>query len=70
MNQENLLSRVNKGLDDIRPYLATDGGDLSLIKITSHNDTKPTILSILCNFEFFPVTLRAKLILANDFILE
>lgn len=35
MNQENLLSRVNKGLDDIRPYLATDGGDLSLIKITS-----------------------------------
>ena len=35
MNQENLLSRVNKGWDDIRPYLATDGGDLSLIKITS-----------------------------------
>ena len=35
MNEENLLSRVNKGLDDIRPYLTTDGGDLSLIKITS-----------------------------------
>ena len=35
MNQENLLSRVNKGLDDIRPYLATDGGNLSLVKITS-----------------------------------
>ena len=35
MSQENLLSRVNKGLDDIRPYLATDGGNLSLIKITS-----------------------------------
>ena len=35
MSQENLLSRVNKGLDDIRPYLATDGGNLSLVKITS-----------------------------------
>lgn len=35
MNQENLLTRVNQGLDEIRPYLATDGGDLTLIKITS-----------------------------------
>ena len=35
MNQDNLLTRVNQGLDAIRPYLATDGGDLTLIKITS-----------------------------------
>jgi|TARA_B100000427_G_C15217735_1_gene467549 Fe-S cluster biogenesis protein NfuA len=35
MNQDNLLTRVNQGLDEIRPYLATDGGDLTLIKITS-----------------------------------
>ena len=35
MNQDNLLTRVSQGLDEIRPYLATDGGDLTLIKITS-----------------------------------
>ena len=35
MNQDNLLNRINQGLDEIRPYLATDGGDLTLIKITS-----------------------------------
>ena len=35
MNQDHLLNRVKKGLDEIRPYLATDGGDLTLIKITS-----------------------------------
>ena len=35
MSTENLLSRVNKGLDAIRPYLATDGGDLELIKVSS-----------------------------------
>ena len=37
MNVENnnLLNRVNKGLDEIRPYLASDGGDISLVKITS-----------------------------------
>jgi Fe-S cluster biogenesis protein NfuA len=31
----NLLDRVNKGLEDVRPYLAADGGNLSLVKITS-----------------------------------
>ena len=35
MNQESLINRVNKGLSEIRPYLETDGGDLSLVKITS-----------------------------------
>ena len=35
MNQDNLLTRVNQGLDEVRPYLATDGGNLSLVKITS-----------------------------------
>ena len=30
-----LLHRVNQGLEAIRPYLATDGGDLKLVKISS-----------------------------------
>ena len=33
--ENNLLDRVKQGLDDVRPYLATDGGNLTLIKITS-----------------------------------
>ena len=35
MSQDNLINRVNQALDDIRPYLASDGGDISLVKITS-----------------------------------
>lgn len=35
MSQDSLLIRVNKGLEEIRPYLATDGGNLSLVKISS-----------------------------------
>ncbi len=35
MNNNSLLNRVNKGLDEVRPYLASDGGDISLVKITS-----------------------------------
>ena len=35
MNQENLIDCVTRGLNEIRPYLETDGGDVSLVKITS-----------------------------------
>ena len=35
MNENSLLNRVNKGLAEVRPYLESDGGDISLIKITS-----------------------------------
>ena len=35
MSKDNLLTRVNQGLNAIRPYLATDGGDLELVKISS-----------------------------------
>jgi len=35
MDQQNLLTRVNQGLEEVRPYLAKDGGDLSLVKISS-----------------------------------
>jgi len=34
MNSGNLIQRVSQGLDDIRPYLKSDGGDISLVKIT------------------------------------
>ncbi len=35
MSDESLITRVKKGLEEVRPYLASDGGDLSLVKITS-----------------------------------
>ena len=35
MNQKSLITRVNQGLEKIRPYLATDGGDISLVKISA-----------------------------------
>ena len=34
MNQD-LLNRINQGLNEIRPYLADDGGDLTLVKVSS-----------------------------------
>ena len=35
MDQDNLINRVNKGLEEVRPYLEADEGNVSLVKITS-----------------------------------
>ena len=35
MTEANLLQRINKGLDEIRPFLQRDGGDVTFIKVTS-----------------------------------
>ena len=34
INTDNLINRVSQGLDEIRPYLQSDGGNISLVKIT------------------------------------
>ena len=35
MDRDSLMNRINKGLDEVRPYLESDGGNLSLVKLTS-----------------------------------
>jgi len=34
-NKSDLWEKVNKALDEIRPYLNDDGGDVTLIEITA-----------------------------------
>ena len=35
MNELNLFERINNGLEEIRPFLNKDGGDVSFVKVTS-----------------------------------
>ena len=35
MSELNLFERINKGLEEIRPFLNKDGGDVTFIKVTS-----------------------------------
>lgn len=39
MNQE-LVLKVEKALEEIRPYLKSDGGDISLVEVTEENVVK------------------------------
>ncbi len=34
MNREEITSKVHTALDEIRPFLQSDGGDISLVDIT------------------------------------
>lgn len=38
MNELNLFDRINKGLEEVRPFLNKDGGDVSFVKVTSDFD--------------------------------
>jgi len=35
MNELNLFERINNGLEEIRPFLNKDGGNVTFIKVTS-----------------------------------
>ncbi len=40
MTSEELRTNVEKALDEIRPFLQSDGGDISLISIEEDNSVK------------------------------
>jgi len=35
MSDLNLFERINKALDEVRPFLQQDGGDVSFVKVTA-----------------------------------
>ena len=40
MADDNLTARVSKALEKIRPYLQSDGGDITLIEVTDDKTVK------------------------------
>jgi len=40
MTNDNLTERVSKALEKIRPYLQSDGGDITLIEVTDDMTVK------------------------------
>ena len=48
MNNEQLIEKINLALEDIRPYLKDDGGDIELIEVTDDLIVKVKFLGA-CN---------------------
>lgn len=56
--REELKEKVEKVLDQVRPYLQQDGGDLNLVEITDDNIVKVELTGACSSCAFSTMTLK------------
>lgn len=59
MADNNIRERVLKALDRVRPYLQSDGGDISLVDITDDNTVRVKLQGACHGCPFSLQTLKA-----------
>lgn len=59
--KQELLVRINHALDDVRPHLAVDGGNVELVDVTDDNVVKVKWLGACENCSMSFMTMRAGL---------
>lgn len=59
MANSELLSRVEAALDNIRPYLQTDGGDVKLLEVTPEMIVKLRLLGNCESCSMSAMTMKA-----------
>jgi Fe-S cluster biogenesis protein NfuA len=59
MTNEQLKFNVEKALDEIRPYLESDGGDISLVSIENDKLVKVKLLGACTNCTVNQMTLNS-----------
>ena len=58
MNDVSLIKRVENALDEIRPYLIKDGGDIKVVSIDNNNIANIELLGNCENCPMSPMTLK------------
>ena len=56
---KNILKKVNKGIEAVRPFLNADGGDVELVEITSDNIVKVRLIGACDGCPFSFMTLKS-----------
>jgi len=59
MNTEELKSSIEKALDEIRPFLNSDGGDITLIEILEGKHVKVRLEGACTSCKINQMTLKA-----------
>ncbi|HSD14699.1 MAG TPA: NifU family protein [Flavobacterium sp.] len=59
MNTEELTSNIQKALDEIRPFLNSDGGDISLVDIEDGKHVKVRLEGACTSCKINQMTLKA-----------
>lgn len=58
MNDVSLIKRVENALDEIRPYLNKDGGDIKVVSIDNNNIANIELLGNCESCPMSPMTLK------------
>ena len=61
LNIEDLTSKVNASIDNLRPHLEADGGDMELVEITQEGVVKVRLLGACSDCSMSFMTLKAGL---------
>lgn len=61
MPTEDLIARVQKSIDFVRPYLEADGGDVTLLEVTDDHHVKLMFHGACTNCSMSSMTLKAGL---------
>jgi len=56
-----LTQKVNTAIENLRPYLISDGGDMELVEITNDNIVKVKLIGACKSCSMSPMTLKAGL---------
>ena len=59
MSEKSLIDRVESAIDEIRPYLIADGGDIKVISIDNKNIVNLELIGSCETCPMSPMTLKA-----------
>ena len=59
MTSQELLKAVEAAIDNIRPYLVADGGDVRIVEITPEMVVKLELLGACASCSMSPMTMKA-----------
>jgi Fe-S cluster biogenesis protein NfuA len=57
-NKDELIKKVNNVIDQIRPYLVADGGDIEFIRITDQNEVQVELKGACASCSMSIMTLK------------
>jgi len=56
---EEILEKINSAINEVRPYLNADGGDVELVELTGDNTVKVKLTGACDGCPFSMMTLKA-----------
>lgn len=58
-NKEELLAKIKTSIEEIRPYLQTDGGDVEIVDVTEDNVVQIKLLGACSDCSMSVTTVKA-----------